>query len=240
MSDTFKKIAFLVAKPGLTSDAFSDHWRNRHGPLVSNSPGYARWRSRYVQNHVQGPGPVGSTLGFAGMAEFWLPGQSPSEEDFSATSTYRDHIEPDERRFIDMDRTVSMTAIEDVVVPGHAPGGPVKLVVLSRRADAIGAAELRQRYATQFVAAVLAVPAFATRLRGWSANHVLEGSYRLPGGRTSDALSVDVIDELWFDSAADIAEAFKATTFTSPLLSDAGRQSFVASEHVFFDGGHAV
>jgi uncharacterized protein (TIGR02118 family) len=48
-SPGFKMIAFLHRRPDLTHDEFSQHWRERHGPLaVARQPGF--WR--YVQNHV--------------------------------------------------------------------------------------------------------------------------------------------------------------------------------------------
>jgi uncharacterized protein (TIGR02118 family) len=50
-SPGFKMIAFLHRRPNLRPDAFSQHWRDRHGPLaVARQPGF--WR--YVQNHVVG------------------------------------------------------------------------------------------------------------------------------------------------------------------------------------------
>lgn len=48
-SPGFKMIAFLHRRPDLTQEAFSQHWRERHGPLaVARQPGF--WH--YVQNHL--------------------------------------------------------------------------------------------------------------------------------------------------------------------------------------------
>jgi uncharacterized protein (TIGR02118 family) len=48
-SPGFKMIAFLHRRADLTQDAFSQHWRERHGPLaVARQPGF--WH--YVQNHL--------------------------------------------------------------------------------------------------------------------------------------------------------------------------------------------
>ncbi len=76
MSVQYKKVAFLARRPDLSDDAFGSYWRQIHGPLVASSPGYAAYRHRYVQNHVLAPGPVGDGFAFAGMAEFWLPGDN--------------------------------------------------------------------------------------------------------------------------------------------------------------------
>lgn len=44
-----KAIAFVKRRPDLTPEAFSQHWRERHGPLaVARQPGF--WH--YVQNHM--------------------------------------------------------------------------------------------------------------------------------------------------------------------------------------------
>jgi uncharacterized protein (TIGR02118 family) len=48
-SPGFKMIAFLRRRTDLTPEAFSLHWRERHGPLaVARQPGF--WH--YVQNHL--------------------------------------------------------------------------------------------------------------------------------------------------------------------------------------------
>ena len=76
----------LAPKPGTTDQAFVQHWREVHGPIVALTPGYADWRWRYVQNHVRGPGPVGTDFPYRGMAAFWLPGDLPNEDEFSTTA----------------------------------------------------------------------------------------------------------------------------------------------------------
>jgi uncharacterized protein (TIGR02118 family) len=48
-SPGFKMIPFLHRRADLTQEAFSQHWRQRHGPLaVARQPGF--WH--YVQNHL--------------------------------------------------------------------------------------------------------------------------------------------------------------------------------------------
>lgn len=237
MMEPLKKIAFLVPKPGLSNEEFLRHWQFIHGPLVAGSPGYAEWRLRYVQNHVQGPGPVGRPFGFAGMAEFLLPGRSHNEDTFAQTSTYRDHIAPDERNFIDMDRTVSMAAHADTVLPGVAPA---KVVVLSGHAKGVATSELRRRYRAELIGRAMALPGFAARVRGWCVNHVIEGSFRLPGGRAIVGQTVDLVEELWFDSPEAVVQAFESSPLACAWLDGDSRQSFVAQEHVFFDDGKVV
>jgi uncharacterized protein (TIGR02118 family) len=236
-----KKLAFLTPKPGMGKHAFRQYWREVHGPLVALTPDYAEWRLRYVQNHVRGPGPVGSTFEYGGMAAFWLPGDSPNEDAFGTTPLYRDRIRSDELNFIDMDRTVSMTATEQVLRPGR---GDVKVVVLSRRAAGIAAEDFERRYASDYIQAILGRAACDGLIRNWCVNHVLEGSFRLPGARAVSPLPIDCIEEVWCNSEEDVRRAFDAIAssgavqrVTAALFAPEGRRSFQAEELVFFDKG---
>lgn len=242
MADQFKKIAFLAPRPGLSQDAFGRYWRERHGPLVAGSPGYEAWRRRYVQNHIVAAGPLGGAVAFAGMAEFWLPGDN--EDEFAATAIYQDRIRVDEMKFIDMDHTVSMSAVEHVAKPGR---GSVKLVVLARRAAGLSANEFRHRLMSAYVPAVLDEPQVGGCMRGWCLNLVVEGSFRLPGARAASALPIDCIEEIWFDSREQALAAFssdgharRVAPAAQRVFSPDGWQSFFAEELVFFDQGRPV
>ncbi|MCO5164127.1 MAG: EthD domain-containing protein [Mesorhizobium sp.] len=233
-----KKIAFLTPRPGMSDPDFRAYWRGTHGPVVAGSPGYGAWRLRYAQNHIAGPGPLGSPFDFAGMAEFWLPGTSPNEDTFSQTPIYRDRIRVDELNFIDMERTVSMTATEQVVKTG---AGKAKLVVLSKHADAAAAGGIERAY-SDFAAAALAVSTFGSGLLGWTASHVVPGSFRLPGARSIDALAVDCVEEFWFSDEVALDRAFGSKDARAVIASARGRlfdeaatRSFRAEEIVFFD-----
>lgn len=237
MTEQYKKIALLASRPGMGVDAFRSYWREVHGPLVASSPGYAAYRQRYVQNHILAPGPVGGVFAFAGMAEFWLPGDN--EEEFSSTPIYRDRIRVDEAKFIDMNGTVSMSALEQVVKPGR---GDVKLVILSSRAPGLAPDYFRNQFASNYLATALSEQDFGGRVRGWSINHVIEGSFRLPGARPVSGLPIDCVEEIWFDSDEDLKAAFASPGYAQRiqpiaqrLFSAESRRSFLAEELVFFD-----
>ncbi len=236
MASFIKKMAFLTPKPGVDDATFRAYWRGVHGPLVAGSPDYGAWRLRYVQNHVVGPGPVGLPLLYGGMAEFWLPGRSPNEDAFSATETYRNRIRVDEENFIAMDRTVSMAAAEHVVKPGHAA---TKLVILSGRAPDLSPEAYRARFDGEYADAVLGAPSVRDRLRGWIVDHVIPGTFRLPGALYTAPLLIDSIEAMWFDSPADLWVAFAARNAASKLagtlFDSPSRVSFQSEELVFFD-----
>ena len=243
MSDRkqFKKIAFLTPRPGMDLHDFSTYWRDVHGPTVANSPGYSAYRTRYAQNHRIGDGPVGACFPYPGIAVFHLPGNGFNEEAFSESPIYRDRIRIDELNFIDMDRTVSMVATENVIRPGT---GPVKVLILGSRRDGFDRVAFDRRLIDACTGALLSARGFMDRLRGWTLNHIVEGSFRLPGARPADAVAVDCIQELWFESELDMAAAYASPAYRDnvaptvcALFSTDHLFSFRAWEIVFFDKG---
>lgn len=238
----FKKIAFLVPRADLSLPAFYRYWRGTHGPTVASAPHYAAYRSRYAQNHRLGDGPVGGRFPYPGAAIFHLPGDGGHEAAFSQSATYRDHIRVDELNFIDMDRTVAMAATERVVWPVTGTG-LAKLLIVGRRRDGLSRAAFEERLTGAYARALQAAPDFAGRLRGWVLNHIVEGSFSLPGARPGGAESIDCIEELWFETEAGLADAFSCAGYREHLapvsrdLYAADLMSFRAEEIVFFDAG---
>lgn len=236
MSGLIKKMVLVARKPDLSAEAFSKHWRENHGPLVASSPDYGKWRLKYIQNHILKQGPIGASFDLAGIAEFWLPGSSPNEDDFTKTPIYQERIKDDELKFLDMKGTVSFAAAEDILVQGT---GKVKLMVLSTKKGGMSEQELKARYKEGSTAA-LANTAFLRHLRGWTVNYTIEGTFRLAGGFAAETLPVDCVEELWFDSIPDCEQAVSACLKADaswPSLGGAfgSRQSFIAEELVFFD-----
>lgn len=115
-----KLMCFVHRLPGMTPDAFHEHWRERHGPLIRSNAAAARYLVRYEQNHRVGkdydrPG----SPDFDGVAVQWFR----SYRDFIAMITDPDwaEITEDEGRFLDRDATVFvMTENEEVVVDAPA------------------------------------------------------------------------------------------------------------------------
>jgi hypothetical protein len=227
-----KKIAFLVRRPDLTDAGFRVYWRETHGPVVAQSPGYERYRLGYRQNHVQGPTPIGTPFPWSGMAEFWLPGDSPNEDEYATTTIYRDRVAVDERHFIDMDRTISSTAHENRVLDGD---GPAKLVIV-----AVPASDALEPHLLAYDA-LDTVGGLHRLVSGWTVNTILPGSFRLPGALDVPDLGIDAVHELWFpDVAARAAAAALLAPALAQRLDPARTSSFFAEEIVFFEDGHVV
>ena len=113
-SPGFKMIAFLRRRPDLTHEAFSTHWRERHGPLaVARQPAF--WR--YVQNHL-----VGSLDASAPHWDGFGEIHYRSVED-ALTRSYDSEegqqlIWEDVARFLDHERSPTLTTNEWVVEAG--------------------------------------------------------------------------------------------------------------------------
>jgi uncharacterized protein (TIGR02118 family) len=218
-----KKIAFLTRRPDLTDAQFRAYWRETHGLVVAQSPGYERYRLGYAQNHIQGSTPIGAPFPWSGMAEFWLPGDSPNEDDYATTSIYRDRIAIDERNFIDMDGTISMTAKESRILDGT--GGAKLVIVAVPSTDALEPGDL--------AAATLDSRAELRGLAtGWTVNTVLPGTFRLTGARDVDDPGIDAVHELWFRDAGarETAAALLAEAVGNRL--DAARSSSFFAEEI--------
>lgn len=228
---SLKKIAFLTPRGGMTDKEFRTYWRETHGPLVAGSPGYDVWRLRYVQNHVCERGPIGKPFEFSGIAAFWLPGTSPNEDIYAQTPIYRDRIRVDELNFIEMDRTVSLSAHERVLKEGR---GVVKVIIVSSRAESLSPESFEKFYLQDYALPALEGIETGSLIAGWSVNFTIPGTFRLPGARSVDEYAIDCVEELWFASRANADATFRPPAMTATGLFGE-RQSFHAEEIIFFD-----
>lgn len=109
-----KLVCFLKRKPGMSREAFYDHWENRHGPLIAGIPELARHIVRYEQHR---PDPLTDQFGGAdhdGVAVQWF--DSPDAfMDFVGEPLYTERIIPDEEAFLDRGSLVWMLTEEPVV-----------------------------------------------------------------------------------------------------------------------------
>ncbi len=235
---TWRKFAFLAARPGMTDDEFRDYWRTRHGPLVANTPGYAHWRHSYTQNHIVENGPLGAPFAFSGIAQFDLPGELSNEQEFAGSAQYTGRIRVDEQNFIDLGRAVSMSTIDEVYRLGS---GPAKLVVIASSAGLVSPEELRVRLRGRARAFLDTAP--GANVRGWVADFVVPGSIRLLGASTIGSVAVDVVQELWFDSHEALHAALASPEYAASigdrqvLIDEHTLQSFIAREYTYFANG---
>lgn len=117
-----KLFALIRRRPGMSVEAFREHWREVHGPLIRDTPLLARHVLRYEQHPRHGDDLLSGTPGVDGVAVQWFR----SMDDFASfisEPAYAELVAPDERRFLDVESIEFLITDEpDVVIDGAVPG----------------------------------------------------------------------------------------------------------------------
>ena len=105
-----KVIALLKAKSGISQEEFIEYWKNVHGRVAEQGPGFQKYMQRYVHNYpIKGVSPEN---GYAGVVECWFNSvedmQKCTDNDY-----YRDIIYPDEEKFIDWSNPIAFIVEEN-------------------------------------------------------------------------------------------------------------------------------
>lgn len=227
--DARRGFALLIASPGLDREAFEEYWLDRHGPLVAAIPGYARYRQRYVQDHLAPGLALEPAFPFAGVASVVHP--AIAGPDFTRTESYRDRVEPDERRFLDRNRSVAFAAHEFRFLGG---AGLEKVLTFGR----IPVGSSREEFVRDILPTYsAAVTESADAPAAWSMSVALSDPISMNGRRIPAEHQIDWVNEWWFESS-ERAQDFLA--FHHDPGSDVGRLvrtrwSMRSSEYVLFD-----
>lgn len=226
-------------RPGSTLTEHRQHIRQVHGELVlryiAAEPDFAP--QRYVQNPVFDgqfrAGPTGSdalTLGRDFVTQVWFPNVEALGRSRN-TPYFKQHIEADERNFVDLTNVIFLPARERVVSGGEAPAasGAYKLFVFIRKAPSADGAEFARAWAA---AGALASGAAIKR-------HVQNEVLNRPG---APALA-DGVDEFWLDDEASARSLLAAwqgqlreTVVRPGLAMDESPTALMAREDVVFAG----
>jgi uncharacterized protein (TIGR02118 family) len=111
-----KLIICCVRRADLTHEAFTRYWREQHGPLVLSVPEFTRHVRRYVQCHPREAGiPLGAAAAYDGVAELWFDDAASLARAF-AEPRYLEIIRPDERKFADLERCVTLVTEEVAMI----------------------------------------------------------------------------------------------------------------------------
>lgn len=118
------KILFcLRRRPELSHQEFLDYWSRSHGPLVIKASKISGIK-RYIQNWTvpsklgdAGAAMRGTSAEFDGVAEAWIEEEERQGAlDSESGRAILEHIFADERKFIDMERSVFFTVDEHVLI----------------------------------------------------------------------------------------------------------------------------
>ncbi|MCA2217513.1 EthD domain-containing protein [Jidongwangia harbinensis] len=109
------KFVYLINRlEGMTLEQFVDYHRTHHAPLFTSIPEAQQYVKRYTVSH---PVPAGSypTPAFDGLTEIWFDNWADHDA-FFASSNYKELVNPDEAKFIDLSTIRTMVTDERVVV----------------------------------------------------------------------------------------------------------------------------
>ena len=111
-----KIIICVIRKPGISFAEFDRYWRERHAEVVKSVPEFTRHVRRYVQCHLSAEDtPFAVSGGYDGVAELWFDDIESANRAFNEPR-YLEVIRPDELKFVDLDRCVSMLTEEFEVI----------------------------------------------------------------------------------------------------------------------------
>ena len=103
-AEMIKVIVAVCRRADMSPEEFHSHWRTHHADLVKNNPASQRFIRKYVQCHTISDEYHQGKVAFDGTAELWFDSVQDKDAFFSDPD-YLTHIQPDEARFADMERT---------------------------------------------------------------------------------------------------------------------------------------
>jgi len=237
-----KIVMLLVRKPGMSREAFREHWLNVHGPLVMSIPGIKRHVVKYVQCHTLDdwfPFLVGDGPLYDGAAEIWCNSLEEVQAMFAEPSV-QEQVYPDELEFLDMDRFVLLLLEEHLVYerPGSKIHGGIKLFELPVRKQGLTRKQCHDHWLNVHGPAVLNSPEMIAPMRRYVQSHSLEEPIEgIP------PMAYDGLAELWFDSREGLTESF-GNQYMQRVQTDEANfadldkcTAFAAEEYVIYERG---
>lgn len=216
-----KLVCFFRRRPGMEIAAFHEHWLQRHGPLIADTPELARHLVRYEQNHRLASDYERDTPGapgFDGATVQWLESMK-SFVAFVCDPRYRERIHPDEERFIDR-ASITLLFTEDDEV--KIDGGPrradarVKLLALLKRAPRLTPAAFHEHWRGPH-ASLFREPSLARHVLAYHQSHRLEKDYE------RDAGGYDGLAEQWYASPGDFERLTREPRYREAVPADEER-----------------
>jgi hypothetical protein len=177
-----RRHSLLKRNPRHSRAFFSSYYEQHHGPLAARQPGFRKFTTRYLQNHVLEL-PDGSEPSFDGISMTTQVPRPDYRQGFFGEPDY-ENVKLDEAYLFDLSATVSLLGEEVVVIDG--PATAFKALFLGSRTD------FRQG---RFAGIVRLVE-----------NHLDLQSVSALGFRAA-SFDCDLLAEIWFDTALAISAA---------------------------------
>jgi uncharacterized protein (TIGR02118 family) len=201
-----KLITLLKRKPGISVQAFQEHWLNIHGPLAGKAPGL----QRYVQSHALVQGYRKGDLLFDVIDERWFA--SPEVMQAFSKSPEAEAAVGDAATFLDCSRTVVMRVDVFVIKDGPIPENAVKNIEFVNRRPGMAVPAFQHYWREIHGPIASRIPV----IRRYEQNHLASSAYAEYAAPPYDGLAVT-----WFDSTADMRRGTATPAYAATRLDEA-------------------
>ncbi|RAR54511.1 EthD domain-containing protein [Paraburkholderia unamae] len=211
-----KPLYLLKRLPTLSHEQFCDHWYEVHPTVLRSIPEWVELRSGYVQSHLIGAGNLADwQFPYDGVTQVYVRPGTESGPTFPELPVFRERVIPDEKSFLDRERTIVLKTLEHVVVPGSSA---VKVFIFHRRRADLSLREFTDYWTSQHREIVLDQKDFSRELRGYRQNVLIAGQSRYLAGEVLPAHEdFDGASEFWFDSVEAAEDAFRTSAYKSEI-----------------------
>lgn len=179
-----RRHSLLKRHPRHSREFFSTYYETHHGPLAARQPGFRKFTTRYLQNHVLDL-PDGAEPPFDGISMTTQVPRADYSQGFFGEPDYA-NVKDDERYLFDLSSTISLLGEMAIVREGDDSG--CKAVFLGSRDELKG---LESAGVVRLIA-------------NWL--HVGSASAL---GFASASFSNDLLAEIWFENAQARAECLR-------------------------------
>ncbi|MET3181343.1 UNVERIFIED_ORG: uncharacterized protein (TIGR02118 family) [Variovorax guangxiensis] len=226
---TTLRMGLIRRKPEWTDEAFRDHWRDRHGPLVAQLPTLRDYRQNLVLDRLQrGIDFARGPWDFDGFSQLRFDESAQADAAFNRGELAA-AIRADEERFLGGLHIVTVAQTEVIALPPK-PEGLLKRISLLRRPIEQSEDDFRREWKVHadHVRRMPGVSGY--RQNVVTARELVKGT---PCGYAE--LPIDGIVELWFESTDTLNAAFASpqgqVTMAHALTFLAEITAFVVEEH---------
>lgn len=206
MPGTNVRFGLIRKKADWDRDAFATYWREQHGPLVAQLPRLRGYCQNLVTDRLQrGIDFARGPWDFDGFSQLWFGDASEAHDAFTSSALAAAFI-ADEQHFLGGLHIVAAEQTEVIAVP--PPPARVRLlkrISMLRRRDDLDEDSFRREWVVH-ADLVRAMPGVS----GYRQN-VITQRQRVKGQPCAyEALPIDGIVELWFESPAALEAAFRS------------------------------
>lgn len=226
---TTLRMGLIRKKPGWTDEAFRNHWRDSHGPLVAQLPTLRAYRQNLVVDRLQrGIDFARGPWDFDGFSQLRFDAAAQAGDAFS-NGELAAAIRADEAHFLGGLHIVSVAQTEVIALPPK-PEGLLKRISLLRRPVAQTEEDFRREWKVH-ADHVRRMPGVS----GYRQNVVTAREFDKGTPCDYPELPIDGIVELWFENTDTLDAAFASppgqVTMAHALSFLAEITAFVVEEH---------